>query len=98
MRKNAGAMIRSSRNGFPGFLIVAAILLITAPASSAQSVLSNKPPVSIRDRLFPPGMNAPAAQGNASAFAGGVDGPKKLGANGDRPANPNRGLTIPYWS
>jgi len=98
MRRNAGAMIRIGRSGFPRFLIVASMLLISAPASTAQSVLSNMPPVSIRGRLFSSEIDTPSGQGNASAFAGGVDGPKRLGANGAQPANPDRGLTVPFWT
>src|SRR5262249_43503965 len=66
--------------------------------SRLHPVLSNSPPVSMRDRLFPPEINGPSDQGNASAFAGAIDGPKRLGANGDPLANPNRGLTVPYWT
>src|SRR5262249_19799340 len=92
------AMIRIGRNGFPRFLIVASILLIDAPVSTAQSVLSKLPPVPMRDRLFLPKIGTPT-QGSISPLVGAIDGTRKS-AMGDisRAISPYRGLTIPYWS
>ena len=99
MQNRVNATIQMVQNGFARYLIIAASLLITASASAAQLVPSKAQPDSIRDRLFPPQIGSPATPGNASPFAGAIDGNRRAKKDlGDQLANPNRGLTVPYWS
>ena len=78
--------------------IIVGMLLVTASAAKAQLVPA-KAPISIRDRLFSPKIDPMSKQGNATPFAGGIDRPAHANRElGGQLVQPNRGLTIPYWS
>ena len=99
MEKFANAFVQTVSNGFPRFIWVGWMLLFAALGSMAQPASNNIWPTSIRDRLFQPKIGTPPQQANSSAFAGAIDGTAKLNREfASQLAEPNRGITVPYWS
>jgi len=91
-------LIRIGHIGFQTFLLIVGMLLITTSAAKAQLV-PTKGSVSIRDRLFSRKIEPMSQQDNASPFARGIDVPAHAKRElGGQLVQPNRGLTIPYWS
>jgi hypothetical protein len=99
MRINASAMIRFFCLGFLGALLSISMILITTSAPQAQLTQRNPSPTSIRDRILPPQIASLGGQGSSCPFARAIDGPAKRPSGARMPqANPDRGLTVPYWS
>src|SRR5690242_3320461 len=99
MQAGATAMIRNVLGVSTRYLSAMWMLLIMASISTEQITPSRGPAGSVRDRLYPPQIGAPAQGGSASPFAGPIDGPARLhGNSGPRQTGPNHGLTVPYWS
>src|SRR5436853_2356246 len=85
-------------SGLPRFLVAAGLLLSAAFIAEGQRTPANRAPISVRDRLFGAGIGVQPLHANAVSFGGALDGAGGHGVNGSPSANPNRGVTVPYWT